>query len=209
MRFWVAFSLAVMVFFSALSGPAPVYGAEEPVLRGMVTDEGQKMPGVSVNVWDGKVTRRAVSNSEGQFVVRGLVPGRPFAVRWTPGGPGVKFSVRVGDFTFPENGDLYMSMDYGSVGRGNIYTVRLPSNPSTGYGWRALNKGTAVVKLQENVFEQDGGTAEQAATGRPGTDLWKYRGTAQGKTVIIFGYNRPWEKFETSAGYHVLSMTVR
>ena len=208
MRFWVLFCLVFSMLFTGVSGLTPALGADEALLRGVVYDEGQKgLPGVAVSVWDGKLSYKAVTDFDGNFTIRGLLPGKPFAIRWTPRGGD---SVKVDALTFPLEGDLHLSMDYGSVGRGTIYTVRLPSNPSTGYGWTALHQGVAVVRLKENTFHGEGDSfPERAKTGRPGTELWKYEGIAKGNTALIFGYQRPWEKGTTPVRYHVLSMTVR
>lgn len=205
MRFKTALCLLLSIF---ILGVAVSGVAAEPLLRGLVLDEGQKgLPGVAVSVWDGKMVYKALTDFDGNFTLRGLVPGKPFAIRWTPRGGA---SIKVDALTFPAEGDLYLSMDFASVGRPNVYTVRLPSNPSTGYGWKALHLGTAVVKLNENVFvEEEEAFPARGAAGRPGAELWSYQAVAKGKTVLIFGYSRPWEKENTSAKYHVVSMTVR
>ncbi|MGI6253105.1 MAG: protease inhibitor I42 family protein [Aminivibrio sp.] len=205
MRLKIVFCLLIVMFISGIAGSAT--GADF-ILRGTVLDEGQKgLPGVAVSIWDGKIVYRGMTDFDGNFTIRGLTPGKPFAIRWTPVGGA---SVKVDALTFPAEGDLYLSMDFASVGRPNVYTVRLPSNPSTGYGWRALHPGTAVVKLKENVFvEEEESFPAKEATGLPGAELWRYQAAAKGKTALIFGYSRPWEKETTSAKYHVVSMTVR
>lgn len=203
MRFRLFFCMMLSVLaFGVASASA------EPLLRGVVMDEGQKgLPGVAISAWDGERVYRALTDFDGGFTLQGMAPGKPFAIRWTPRGGA---SVKVDALTFPAEGDLYLSMDFGSVGRPNIYTVRLPSNPSTGYGWRALHPGTAVVKLKENVFvEEEAAPLTGPAVGMPGAEHWRYEAAAAGGTTLIFGYSRPWEKETTSARYHVVSMTVR
>ena len=209
MRFWILFCLMISFVFSGAMGTAAfALEGEAPLLKGTIFDEGQKgLPGVTVTLWDGAVSHRALSDFDGNFTVRGLLPGKPFAVRWTPRGGA---SVKVDAITFPAEGDLYLSMDFGSVGRGNVYTVRLPSNPSTGHGWKALHKGVAVVRLKENGFQDpEDPVAARTVAGRPGTEVWKYEAVAPGKTTIVFSYNRPWEKGVVPSRYHVLAMTVR
>lgn len=209
MRLWVLFCLMVSFIFAAATGTAAfALEGEAPLLRGVVFDEGQRgLPGVAVSVWDGSVIHKALSDFDGNFTISGLLPGKPFAVRWTPRGGA---SVKVDAITFPSEGDLCLSMDFGSVGRGNAYTVRLPSNPSTGHGWKALHKGVAVVRLTENTFkDSEDLLAARAVAGRPGTEVWKYEAVAPGKTTIIFSYNRSWEKGVIPSRYHILAITVR
>lgn len=205
MRFKIAFCLLFSVLILGAAGSG---AAAEPVLSGVVLDEGRRgLPGVAVSAWDGKIVYRALTDFGGNFTLRGLPPGKPFAIRWTPRGGA---SVKVDALTFPLQGDLALSMDFGSVGRPNIYTVTLPSNPSAGFGWKAIHPGTAVVRLKDNVFRQgEEPFGEKGAVGKPGAEIWRYEAAARGRTVLIFAYSRPWEKEITPSRYHVLSITVR
>jgi inhibitor of cysteine peptidase len=77
--------------------------------------------------------------------------------------------------------------------RQQLLSVRLPSNPSTGFGWSLIDINPAVLKLKGDGahFEQDRSGA--GLLGASGTEVWEFRPVAEGDTVIRFEYRRPWE----------------
>ena len=65
MRFKIAFCLLLSVLILGAAGSG---AAAEPVLRGVVLDEGQRgLPGVAVSAWDGKTVYRALTDFDGNF----------------------------------------------------------------------------------------------------------------------------------------------
>ncbi len=203
--------LALLCLTASLLCLAPVEGtAAAPAggnIRGVVlTMDGRGYVGLPLNIWDGRVVRRAVTDINGNFVVSGMVPGSVFAVRWK----GKRAAdLRIDGLRFPKDGDLFLSLELASTGEGKTYTVRIPSNPSTGYGWTILSSGRPTgARLSRNSMEAPTAAAA-GTTGRGGWELWTFEGERKGIANVIMGYQRPWEKGKSPAAYHVLSLMVR
>lgn len=76
---------------------------------------------------------------------------------------------------------------------GKQFTVRLPSNQTTGYRWhlsKALNE--SIVELVKNEYIVP--TEANELVGAGGEEVWVFKVKALGKTKILMGYARPWEK---------------
>lgn len=223
--------LAFLLFTLMLSVTAAtvVEGSDSPLVEGMVTSEGKGVFGIEINIWDGQTNRKAVSDSEGKFSIAGLEPGTAFALRFTPRD---HRSVRADGFRFPEKGNLYLSMEYSETQAGQRHSIRVPSNPSTGYEWFLLQQGdTAVAAFRGNTMENEAKTEETPGTtewqpanqgewkspqpsappraGRGGWERWTFQTFGEGQSVIVLGYFRPWETGVSPARYHVFSLLVQ
>jgi predicted secreted protein len=230
-------SLAVLCFvflvFCAFPAATPVEGSSGALLEGIVrTIDGNAAPEVDISVWDGRTNRGAVTDGEGKFTVSGIPAGTVFAVRFTP----KRYpSVRVDGFRFPESGNLYLSIEYGAADKGQRYTTRVPSNPSTGYEWFLFQLGnSSVAAFRENSMETDkvetapdsewntpkdppaggewsspGRQPSREVSGRGGWESWSFNTFGAGSTAIVLGYCRPWETAISPSRYHVFSLSVR
>ncbi|GAB1428966.1 hypothetical protein MASR2M17_24010 [Aminivibrio sp.] len=193
---------ASLLCLAPAEGTAAVPGGH---IRGVVlTMDGRGYVGLPMNIWDGKVVRRAVTDINGNFVVSGMVPGSVFAVRWK----GKRAAdLRIDGLRFPMEGDLFLSLELASTGEGKTYTVRIPSNPSTGYGWTILSSGRPTgARLTQIPWSPHRSTGRDD---RPGIELWTFEGERKGIANVIMGYQRPWEKGKSPAAYHILSLMVR
>jgi len=77
---------------------------------------------------------------------------------------------------------------------GETFTVKLCSNPSTGFEWlgEAQISNSAVVK-QEN-YEFIGQESEPPPPpGTPGQAVWTFEALKEGSSSIYLEYGRPWE----------------
>jgi inhibitor of cysteine peptidase len=76
------------------------------------------------------------------------------------------------------------------IGAGQQFTVRLPSNATTGFRWVVADLGTAT-QVGESVYE-----APQApgVVGAGGTELLTFKTGASGPSELKLEYRRPWEK---------------
>jgi inhibitor of cysteine peptidase len=70
-------------------------------------------------------------------------------------------------------------------------TVKLGSNPTTGYEWEeALISNNSVIEQTSRNYLTPTATA---IVGAPGTDVWVFTAKSSGSTTISFSYSRPWE----------------
>ncbi len=88
---------------------------------------------------------------------------------------------------------------------GQVVTVRLASNPSTGYRWQ-----TATEPDPQYLIVVDSGYDRPAenAPGASGQAWWKLRATGAGSTSIELRYVRPWEP-DAKAQQFTLNVTVK
>ena len=90
---------------------------------------------------------------------------------------------------------------------GQAITVRLRSNPSTGYSWaKPVLKGTSVVQSGEMKY-----TARPARgmVGAGGTAAVPFKAVARGTTTITMHYRRPWEKGKAPARTFTVTIEVK
>jgi predicted secreted protein len=225
-------SLFTFLMFSLLlpvSAAIVAEGSTAPLVEGMVTSEGKGVPAIEINIWDGQTNRKTISDGEGKFKFSGLEPGAEFALRFSPEH---HRSVRADGFRFPEKGNLYLNMEYTKTEKGQRHTLRVPSNPSTGYEWFLLQQGdTAVAAFRGNMMETEEKSEEtpgknewKAAnqgefkspqqstpprTGKGGWERWTFQTFREGHSIIVLGYFRPWETGVSPARYHLLSLLVQ
>lgn len=72
---------------------------------------------------------------------------------------------------------------------GRTFTVRLSSNPSTGYAWHLTPD--EHVDVVEETFES---AAAEGVVGSGGTQVFKLRARQVGRTTLTFVHRRAWER---------------
>ena len=72
---------------------------------------------------------------------------------------------------------------------GDKITVKLCSNPTTGFQWGYEMSGDNAIKEEDHDFEEPNGDV----VGASGTEVWTFEGTAEGTTVVLMEYSQPWE----------------
>ncbi len=76
-----------------------------------------------------------------------------------------------------------------TVASGNVITIQLPGNPTTGYGWVASIGNGAVLKAAGGpVFKPS-----SSAIGAGGIYAFQYKGIAAGRSDLTIVYGRSWE----------------
>lgn len=76
---------------------------------------------------------------------------------------------------------------------GDTVRIKLRSNPTTGYSWALTGKLDEKV-LKSNGNEYKVNDHPEGMVGVGGNDTWTFQALAAGKTEIVLGYARPWEK---------------
>lgn len=71
---------------------------------------------------------------------------------------------------------------------GDIITVKLCSNPTTGFQWKYETTGEAVLKEIDHKFVPPEG---QGVVGAAGTEIWTFQAAAKGTTQLRMVYGRP------------------
>lgn len=90
---------------------------------------------------------------------------------------------------------------------GQVLTVQLESNPTTGYGW-------AVTGCDETVLRSEGDpqyVAEPQAGNRTGAGGWEvfhFQPVHAGETRLELAYRRPWEKDVEPVEVFTVAVTV-
>ena len=73
---------------------------------------------------------------------------------------------------------------------GQRFTIRMESNPTTGYGWQLSKDLDNIIVLITNTFIPP----DSKLCGAGGHELWTFKAVEQGQTNILMKYVRPWEK---------------
>lgn len=117
----------------------------------------------------------------------------------SPPSPGEGAGTSPADDRFIQSGEIQ------TVKVGQQVGIRMPSNPTTGYGWKlARPVEGAVVALVTNVYER----AESSHLGSGGHDIWTFKALAPGRERLEFHYLRAWEKGVPPARTNVLTIIV-
>lgn len=74
---------------------------------------------------------------------------------------------------------------------GQEFSLRLPSNPTTGFRWVMRENGAPVLQLLgPEVYT----TPEEAGVvGSAGVSTWRFRAVSRGEGRLSLDYRRPWE----------------
>ena len=93
-----------------------------------------------------------------------------------------------------------------SVSVGQILTVSLEGNPSTGYTWEAVHVPVQLSAVGDATYKQN--DAPQNAVGVGGVTTWTYKTVTTGTGTLQFHYHRPWENVAPLKTF-ICSVTVR
>lgn len=88
---------------------------------------------------------------------------------------------------------------------GAEFTIRLPSNRSTGYAWMLTNEVRPVLDPwtgPEYIMNPSG------VIGQEGTTIFRFTAAQPGQTLVELGYRRAWEPNVAPAKQATYSVTV-
>ncbi|MFC2063274.1 protease inhibitor I42 family protein [Chloroflexota bacterium] len=83
-------------------------------------------------------------------------------------------------------------------------TVKLCSNPSTGFQWDYDITIAGVLKEEDHDFEEP----KEAIPGAPSVESWTFEAVEEGTTEVRFAYNQPWEGGEKETWTYTMTVTV-
>ena len=88
------------------------------------------------------------------------------------------------------------------------FSIKIKSNPSTGYSWWVKEpKDEAVVKFKGRKEDEE--DEESPMFGAPSFEIFSFKALKPGETVIRLHYRRPWEKDVPPIKKHNVYVTVK
>ena len=87
---------------------------------------------------------------------------------------------------------------------GDIITIELCSNPTTGFQWEYETTGITVLQETDHEIIPSGSDK----TGAPGKDIWTFEAIGKGETELSMEYSRPWEGGEKTEWTYSLTVTI-
>lgn len=88
---------------------------------------------------------------------------------------------------------------------GDKITVKLCSNPTTGFQWKYEIIGDIVLKEEDHDFEEPEG---EGVVGAAGEEIWTFEAVKQGTTEVRMEYSRPWEGGKQAEWTYTFTVTV-
>jgi len=90
------------------------------------------------------------------------------------------------------------------VKAGQIFTIRMESNPTTGYGWQLSKALDNQIIMVTNAFIPP----DSKLMGAGGHEVWTFKAISEGQVEISMQYVRPWEK-DQAARTNVFTVIVK
>ncbi|MGD2253627.1 MAG: protease inhibitor I42 family protein [Anaerolineales bacterium] len=94
---------------------------------------------------------------------------------------------------------------------GDEITVRLCSNPSTGYQWaeEAEIGDTDVLVQKSHAYQAPAEEGGPPAPGTPGIEVWVFRAVKSGESTIRLEYSQPWDGGDKATWTFELTIEVK
>lgn len=77
-----------------------------------------------------------------------------------------------------------------TVTGGEIFSISLESNPSTGFSWQFIEQRSGTVIFLSRDYE----APKFSMPGAPGRERFTFKAESPGEKELVFTYLRPWEK---------------
>jgi inhibitor of cysteine peptidase len=98
------------------------------------------------------------------------------------------------------------------VKTGDVFTVALDSNATTGFSWTEQAKiadGTILKQTGHEYITPRANDDSKPVTGMSGIEEWWFTAGQAGITTATMSYSRPWEGGEKDARTFVLTVIVK
>ncbi len=89
-----------------------------------------------------------------------------------------------------------------TVKSGDLVTLTLVSNPTTGYSWQVMEIDSAIL-VQDGEPEYKQSSGSEGLVGAGGTETFRFKAVGSGKTTLNLGYMRPWESVQPTETFKV------
>ena len=98
-----------------------------------------------------------------------------------------------------------------TVNSGEEITIKLCSNPSTGFQWSETpeNSHPAILSQDSHDYQTEGENGTPLPPGTPGQEVWTFTAKASGQSQLYFEYSRNWEGGEKGVWTYTLDITVK
>jgi len=111
------------------------------------------------------------------------------------------------EITLDEFVEQNSMLKYVEMVKSGTLTVKLGSNPSTGYEWGdAEITHPDVIKQISRHYEEP---TDTGLVGAGGTEVWVFEATDTGLAMIKISYSRPWEGGEKDTYTVTININVR
>ena len=95
--------------------------------------------------------------------------------------------------TPPEGATIVAVQDRpATLRQGDVLSVRLPANPSTGFAWVLKPYDEAVLNPSSPFNEVEPGVRADGAVGVPGEAVWRFEAGSPGRVALTFEYRQVW-----------------
>ncbi len=79
--------------------------------------------------------------------------------------------------------------------KGNLMTVSLDGNATTGYTWSYTISDPTVLTCESDDYAEN--SHEEGMVGVPGVQHYTFKAMSEGSATVVFTYARDWESGET------------
>jgi inhibitor of cysteine peptidase len=90
------------------------------------------------------------------------------------------------------------------VHSGEIVTLTLPENPSTGFRWEVDGSANALLHLESSEYVPPAG----APPGVAGRHVWRYKAIAPGQVTLSLSLTRSWEANAPAADEYAVTLNI-
>jgi inhibitor of cysteine peptidase len=98
------------------------------------------------------------------------------------------------------------------VKTGDVFTVALDSNATTGFSWTEqanITDGNILKQTGHQYIAPRTNTDDKPVTGMSGIEEWWFTADGTGSTTAAMSYSRPWEGCEKGVSTFVLTVIVK
>ena len=83
---------------------------------------------------------------------------------------------------------------------GDVITLTLASNPTTGYSWQVMEINNIILtQVGDAEYKSDG----RNILGAGGMETFRFEAVGAGETMLELGYMRPWESVQPLETYSI------